>query len=171
MRRFLDGLYLTSGVVAALCMIGVLVAITTSIVVRQIGVHIGGLNAYAGYWMAAAGFLALAHTLTRGEHIRVSLLLSALPKKGRRRLDIFAMVVGCFIAANLCWFSFRLVYDSYIFNDVSTSDDATPLWIPQISMAVGTLIFFIAFIDITIQRIRGKDVLSSHDELELQQYE
>lgn len=171
MRRFLDSLYLVSGVLAAICMIGILVAITTSIVVRQIGVHIGGLNAYAGYWMAAAGFLALGYTLTRGEHIRVTLLLTALPEKGRRRLDIFALIVGCLIAANLCWFSFNLVYDSYIFNDRSTSDDATPLWIPQISMAVGTLIFLIAFIDITIQRIRGKEVFSSDEELELQQYE
>lgn len=170
MRRFLDGLYLTAGVLAALCMIGVLVAITTSIVVRQIGVHIGGLNAYAGYSMAGAGFLALAHTLTRGEHIRVTLLLSALPSKGRCWLDIFALIVGCLIAANLCWFSFSLVYDSYIFNDVSTSDDATPLWIPQISMAAGTLIFFIAFIDITIQRIQGKEIFGS-DDPEIQQYE
>jgi len=163
MRRFLDGLYAFAAFLAALSMIGVLVAVTTSIVVRQIGVHIGGLDAYAGYSMAACGFLALASTLMRGEHIRVTLLRSALPPKGRFRLDIFALLIGCAVAGNLCWFSFRLVYDSYIFNDISTSDDATPLWIPQISMAIGTLIFFIAFIDVTAQRLLGHDVLSAQD--------
>ncbi|MDH5330746.1 MAG: TRAP transporter small permease, partial [Aquincola sp.] len=32
-------------------------------------------------------------------------------------------------------------------NDISTGNDATPLWIPQLGMAVGTLILFIAFVD------------------------
>src|SRR3546814_18002683 len=105
--------------------------------------------------MAAAGFLALAHTFKSGEHIRVTLLLSALPAKGSLRLDIFALLVACLIAGNLCWFSGKLVLDSYAYNDISTSDDATPLWIPQIAMAVGTLIFFISFSPQTIHPFKG----------------
>src|SRR3546814_175785 len=133
MRRFLDKLYLVSGGLAAVFTVGVLVAVSMSIITRQLGVHIGGLDAYAGYSMAAAGFLALAHTFKSGEHIRVTLILSSLPAKGRMRLDLCALVIACIIAANLCWFSFKLVLDSYAYNDISTSDDATPLWIPQIS--------------------------------------
>ncbi|MDS1141456.1 TRAP transporter small permease [Pusillimonas sp. SM2304] len=155
MRRFLDKLYLVSGGLAAIFTVGVLVAVTLSIATRQLGVHIGGLDAYAGYSMAAAGFLALAHTFKSGEHIRVTLVLSALPSKGRMRLDIFALLVACLIVGNLCWFSFKLVLDSYAYNDISTSDDATPLWIPQIAMAVGSLIFFIAVVDETIRRVKG----------------
>jgi len=155
MRKFLDSLYTLSGGLAAVFMIGVLVAITLSIATRQLGTHIGGLDAYAGYSMAAAGFLALAHTFKRGEHIRVTLLLAALPAKGRLRLDIFALVVACAIAANLAWFSIKLVMDSYAYQDISTGDDATPLWIPQISMALGTVIFLIAVVDETIRRMKG----------------
>lgn len=155
MRRFLDKLYLVSGGVAAIFMIGVLVAVVMSIATRQVGVHIGGLDAYAGYSMAAAGFLAMAHTFKSGEHIRVTLLLSALPAKGRLRLDLLALLIGCAITANLCWFSGKLVLDSLSYNDISTGDDATPLWIPQIAMAVGNLIFFIAVLDETIRRMRG----------------
>lgn len=155
MRRFLDTLYLVSGGLAALFMIGVLVAVVMSIVTRQIGVYIPGLDAYAGYSMAAAGFLALAHTFRRGEHIRVSLVLAALPPVGRHRLDIFALLIACLAAGNLCWYSFSLVIDSHAFNDISVGNDATPLWIPQTSMALGTLIFFIAVLDETIARLRG----------------
>src|SRR3546814_14336635 len=111
MRRFLDKLYLVSGGLAAVFTVGVLVAVVMSIVTRQLGVHIGGLDAYAGYSMAAAGFLALAHTFKSGEHIRVTLILSSLPAKGRMRLDLCALVIACIIAANLCWFSFKLVLD------------------------------------------------------------
>lgn len=155
MRRFLDNLYQVSGALAAIFMIGVLVAVVMAVATRQLGVHIGGLDAYAGYSMAAAGFLALAHTFKSGEHIRVTLVLSALPSKGRMRLDIVALLIACAITANLCWFSGKLVLDSFSYNDISTSDDATPLWIPQIAMAVGTLIFFIAVLDETIRRMRG----------------
>ena len=155
MRRFLDGLYTLSGGLAAIFMVGVLVAITLSIVTRQLGTHIAGLDAYAGYSMAAAGFLALAHTFKRGEHIRVTLLLAALPAKGRVRLDIFALLIACAIAANLAWFSAKLVLDSYAYQDISTGDDATPLWIPQITMALGTLVFLISVIDETVRRMRG----------------
>ncbi len=155
MRRFLDKLYQVSGALAAVFMVGVLVAVVMSITTRQLGVHVGGLDAYAGYSMAAAGFLALAHTFKSGEHIRVTLLLSALSKKGRMRLDILALLVACLITANLCWFSGKLVLDSFSYNDISTGDDATPLWIPQVAMAIGTLIFFIAVLDETVRRIRG----------------
>ncbi|MFT0548282.1 TRAP transporter small permease [Allopusillimonas ginsengisoli] len=168
MRRFLDRLYLVSGGLAAVFMVALLVAILMLIVTRQIGVHIGGLDAYAGYFMAAAGFLALAHTFSRGEHIRVTLLLSALPAKGSVRLDIFALIVACAIAGNLAWFSCKLVLDSYAYNDISTGDDATPLWIPQIAMAIGTIIFFIAILDETIRRCKGIPPASENDE---QRYE
>lgn len=155
MRRFLDHLYRVSGGIAAIFTVGVLVAVVLSIASRQLGFHIRGLDAYAGYSMATAGFLALAHTFKQGEHIRVSLLLSSLPPAISRKLDIFALSVACVIAAKLCWFSFSLVIDSHTYNDISTSEDATPLWIPQISMAVGTLVFFIAVLDETLRRLKG----------------
>jgi len=156
MRRLLDSIYTAAGVLAAVFMVGVLVCITLAILVRQLSMHVPGLDSYAGYCMAAAGFLALAHTLKRGEHIRVTLLLASLPARGRIRLDAFALIIGTLIAANLAWFSCKLVLDSHTFNDISTGEDATALWIPQLSMAVGTVIFFIAMLDETISRLRGQ---------------
>lgn len=155
MRRALNALYTAAGVLAAVFMVGVLVCIGLSIATRQMAVHIPGLDAYAGYCMAAAGFLALAHTFKKGEHIRVTLLLASLPAKGRMRLDTFALAAGTVIAANLAWFSCKLVIDSHTYNDISTGEDATALWIPQLSMAVGTVIFFIAMLDETLRRLRG----------------
>ena len=47
----------------------------------------------------------------------------------------------------LAYYSIRLAWQSHLFHDVSTANDATPLWIPQLGMAIGTLILLIAFID------------------------
>src|SRR3954467_9308894 len=78
LRRVLDFIYDAAAWLAALSMIGVLAMVLASIVTRQVGVNFPGTDAYAGYSMAAAGFLALAHTLKHNEHIRVTLLMQYL---------------------------------------------------------------------------------------------
>jgi TRAP-type C4-dicarboxylate transport system permease small subunit len=162
-------MYSAAEFLAAVCMVGVLLAVLTSILSRQLEFHVSGLDAYAGYFMASAGFLALASTLRHGEHIRVTLILNALAPAGKRRLDIAALAVGVAIAVSLAVFSTKLVIDSYTFNDISTSNDATPLWIPQLGMAVGTILLLIAFIDLFVGRIRGEE--SGMDAEEQQRHE
>jgi TRAP-type C4-dicarboxylate transport system permease small subunit len=169
MRKLLNGMYSAAEFLAAVCMVGVLLAVLTSILSRQLEFHVSGLDAYAGYFMASAGFLALASTLRHGEHIRVTLILNALAPAGKRRLDIAALAVGVAIALSLAVFSTKLVIDSYTFNDISTSNDATPLWIPQLGMAVGTILLLIAFIDLFVGRIRGEE--SGMDAEEQQRHE
>ncbi|MEO7725639.1 MAG: hypothetical protein ABIS45_00110, partial [Burkholderiales bacterium] len=44
---------------------------------------------------------------------------------------------------------------SYTFNDISQGSDATPLWIPQISMALGTIVLWVAFVDALVGLIRS----------------
>jgi TRAP-type C4-dicarboxylate transport system permease small subunit len=155
-RRALDLLYDGAAWLAALFMIGLLAMVLLSIVGRQLHFHVPGTDAYAGYLMAGAGFLALAHTLKRGEHIRVTLLLGALRGGVRRALEVWALAAAAGLAALLAFYSGRLVWQSRLFNDISTGNDATPLWIPQIGMAVGTTILVIALIDELLLELRGR---------------
>ena len=155
-RRLLDGLYLGAAWLAALCMIGLLVMVLLSVLGRQMHFNVPGTDAYAGYFMAAAGFLALAHTLKCGEHIRVTLLLSSLKGGARRGMEIWALFAASALAVISAYYSGRLAWQSHTFNDVSTSNDATPLWIPQLSMAIGTTVLAIAFIDELVQELRGQ---------------
>ena len=164
MRRLLDALYDGAAWLAALCMIGLLAMVLLSIVSRLVHVHVPGTDAYAGYLMAGAGFLALAHTLKRGEHIRVTLVLSALRGSARRALEIWALAAASALAVLTACYAGRLAWQSHSFNDISTGNDATPLWIPQLSFAVGTAILAIAFIDELVLEIQGRRVQpASHD--------
>jgi TRAP-type C4-dicarboxylate transport system permease small subunit len=156
MRRALDGLYNSAAALAALCMVGLLFMVMLSVVSRQVGFNVRGTDAYAGYLMAGAGFLALAHTLKRGEHIRVTLILNALQGSMRKALEIWSLGFASVLSAVMAFYSCRLVWDSLQFNDVSTGVDATPLWIPQLVMALGTVVFAIAFVDDFILELRGK---------------
>jgi TRAP-type C4-dicarboxylate transport system permease small subunit len=164
MRRFLDFLYDASAWLAALAMIGVLLMVLLSIVSRQVGFHVPGTDAYAGYSMAAAGFLALAHTLKRNEHIRVTLLLGRLHGKARRGLEIWALSAGVLLAGLFAVYSVRLAWNSHAFNDISTGNDATPLWIPQLTMAVGTVVLLVAFVDEWVQELRGRRHVAASEE-------
>ena len=159
-RKALDWLYDGAAVLAALFMLFLLAAVLSSILGREFHFMIPGTDAYAGYFMAASAFLALAHTLRRGEHIRVSLVLSLLPQPWRQRMEIWAGVMSVILGALLAIFSVRLVMQSLSYNGISTSNDATPLWIPQLSMAIGTVIFFIALLHDLADTISGKKLAS-----------
>jgi TRAP-type C4-dicarboxylate transport system permease small subunit len=164
MRKALDTLYAASIWIAAIFMILLLVMVLLSILGRQFGFHVRGTDAYAGYMMAGAGFFALAHTLKRGEHIRVTLLLQALKPTLRRKLEVFALSAAVLLSGLLAWFSVSLAIQSYTIHDISTGNDATPLWIPQIAMALGTTILLIAFVDELISELRGTRKSASTDE-------
>lgn len=161
MRKLLDALYLGSAWLAALFMIGVLVMVLLSILGRQFQFYVPGTDAYAGYAMAGAGFLAMAHTLKSGEHIRVTLLIGKLNGASRQALELWSLSVAVLLSGLLSVYAWRLVWQSHIYHDVSTSADATPLWIPQICMGIGTTVLLIAFIDEWVLEIRGRRPRSS----------
>ena len=164
MRRLLDGIYDGAAWLAALFMIGLLLMVLLSIVSRLAHFHVPGTDAYAGYLMAGAGFLALAHTLKRGEHIRVTLLIGRLSGAARRGLELWALFAASLLALLSAFYSARLAWQSYSFHDISTSNDATPLWIPQLSMVLGTFVLAIAFIDELVLEARGQRVAIESDE-------
>ncbi|MCV0438061.1 MAG: TRAP transporter small permease [Hydrogenophaga sp.] len=147
MRKSLDALYLGAAWLAALFMIGVLIMVLLSIFGRLLQFYVPGTDAYAGYAMAGAGFLALAHTLKSGEHIRVTLIIGKLTGGARRGLELWSLSVAVLLAGLLAVYAWRLAWQSHTYHDISTAADATPLWIPQILMGVGTTVLLIAFID------------------------
>lgn len=164
-RRALDALFDGAAALAALCMVALLVMVMLGIVGRLLHFHVPGTDAYAGYLMAGAGFLALAHTLKCGEHIRVTLLLGALKGRAKHALELWALTGASALAALLAYYSVRLAWQSHSFNDISTGNDATPLWLPQIAMAAGTLILLLALLDELVLEWRGLRVAPVSDEM------
>jgi TRAP-type C4-dicarboxylate transport system permease small subunit len=157
-RPFLDRLYLTSGIAASFFLILILLLITAQMVARWSGAIITGAPDYTGYAMAAASFLAMPYALNRGAHIRVSLLLNALGRY-RRMGEIWCFSIASYLAVYFAYYAIKSTRESYVFNDISQGQDATPLWIPQVAMCVGLVILAIAFIDHLISLL----VLGDHN--------
>jgi len=164
MRRALDTLYDAAGYLAALFLAGTLAMVLTGIAGRLLNFHVPGTDSYAGYCIAASGFLALAHTFKRGEHIRVSLILEHVGAPARRTLERLSLAIATLLAALFAYYSTRLAFQSWQFNDVSTGNDATPLWIPQLTMAAGTLVLLIALADELVLELQGRRAPKQADE-------
>lgn len=153
-RKSLDFMYLASGVLAAICLVIILLLIVVQMLARWTGEVFPGAPDYAGYAMAAASFFAFANALNHGSHIRVSIVLNAVGPSMRRWIEIWCFGMGTLIAWYLAYYTWRLIGFALEFNDVSQGQDATPLWIPQLSMLIGSIILAIALTDNLISLIR-----------------
>ncbi|MCK0169036.1 TRAP transporter small permease [Jannaschia sp. S6380] len=147
LRRVLDLLYLAAGVLAALCLVAILLLIVAQMVARWTGEIFPGAANYAGYAMAAASFFAFANALNRGAHIRVSLVLNSVPAGIRRLMEIWCFAVATAVAWYFTYYAYWFTYWSWKFGEVSQAQDATPIWIPQSVMVLGGGILAIALTD------------------------
>ena len=146
-KTLLDRFYTGLAALAGLCLVMVLLIQLAAIVGRFAHFTIEGHDAYAGYFLAAASFLAMAYALRSGDHIRVTLLISRLVGRRRYWAELLDLILASVISLALAGFSLRLAWGSWRFEDVSQNVDATPLWIPQIAMALGTCALALAFVE------------------------
>lgn len=146
LRRLLDTVYLAGGVIAAFFLIAILTLIVLQMLARWTGNVFPGATDYAGYCMAGASFFAFAYALNHGAHIRVSLFLTAL---GRHRWwgEVWCFGIGAVTSTYFAWYAVKGTRISYRFKELSQGLDATPMWIPQLSMAIGTIVLAVCFWD------------------------
>jgi len=146
LRRILDIIYGISGAIASLFLIAILLIIVAQMVARWTGGVLPGATDYAGYCMAAASFFALAYALNHGAHIRVSLMLNSLGRH-RRKGEIWAYFAAAVTATVFARFAVKTNFLSEKLNDISQGQDATPIWIPQLAMSIGTVLLAVALWD------------------------
>jgi TRAP-type C4-dicarboxylate transport system permease small subunit len=155
MRSFLDGLYRVSGWLAGLFLVAIFVLMMALSIGRQVGFNIPSGDDFVSWCMAAMAFLGLAHTFRSGEMIRVGLLIDRLTGAARRRVELVALVLGCFFVGFFAWHAVRMTWDSWRFDDMSQGVVAVPLWFPQLGYSGGLVILLIAFFDELVHVLRG----------------
>jgi TRAP-type C4-dicarboxylate transport system permease small subunit len=155
LRRFLDRLYLAAGALAALMVLAVMLLMVGQSVLREFGVRTGAVNDVVSWCCAAAAFLAMAHAFKHGDFVRVTLLLEKLGAANRRRLEIVTLALGSVATGYLAWSANRFTWESWEFNDMAQGLLAIPLWIPQASFALGSILLWVALLDELVLVLRG----------------
>ncbi len=155
MRRFLDGLYAASGAFAALCLAGICALMLAQAVGREFGVLIRGADDITSWLCAASAFFALGHTFRHGELVRVGLLIDRLQGGRRRAAELVALGVTALFVAYMAWAVCKFVYESWKFNEIAQGLIKLPIWIPQLTFALGVVIFLVAVLDELVVVLAG----------------
>ncbi len=152
----LNRLYKFSGYLAAFFLILVAIFILTGISSRIFGFYIRGLAEYSGYCMASASFFALAYTFVEGGHIRITLFLEKLSGSKKKFIEIWCLSIAGFFSGFLAFYFLKMLIISYKFQERSEGADEILIWIPQTSVAIGSIIFFISVFHQLILTIKKK---------------
>lgn len=156
MRRFLDRLYLASGALGAIFVLLIFLLMIGQTVLRQFGVATGAVNDMVSWSCAAASFFAMAHAFKHGDFVRVTLLLEHVPPRARHALEAACLAVGALCCAYLAWWAVRFTYESWAFKEMAQGLLPIPIWIPQASFALGSMLLLVAVVDELVRVLRGR---------------
>lgn len=156
--RWLDRLAAVCGGFAALflCLIGVIIA--AQIGSRLMGMQIPAADDFAAWSMAASVFLGLPYAMLHGDHIRVVLLLQALPEHWHKPYELVATTIAACLTAWATWYVAVFAYESYMFNEVAQGMVRMPLWIPQVTMPIGMGLFTLMLIRRLVRCVRNEEL-------------
>ena len=155
MRRWLDRIFLTAGAVGAGFIVLICVLMIAQSVMREFGLRTGAINDVVAWCCAAAAFFSMAHAFKHGDFVRVTLLLESVPPATRRVLEVVSLLVGTVAVSYLAWWACLFTYESWEFNDIAQGLLPIPMWIPQLSFAVGSLLLWLAVVDELVLVMRG----------------
>ena len=155
LRRILNALYLGGALAGAASIVAIGLLIVSQVTGRELGILVKGADDLTAWSVAAAGFLPLAYTYRQNRHIRVNFVVEQLTGWRRRLLEMLILVVSLFLAGYMTYSAFDMIRDSFRFEELSQNLIVIPIWIPQSSIAVGSLLFAIAIMDDLVVSLLG----------------
>lgn len=150
MQRLSDGYgRLLDGMLAIACvlLLGMTFLIGADVLLRNIGA--GGVppsNELSEYGIYLITILAAPALLRRGQHIRVDIVLRALPPRVAWCFEWIGDVVGVVCSVYFVWYGIRVTYASYAAGSVSIKTLVLPEWWIFVPMPVCFLMVAIEFI-------------------------
>jgi len=174
MSRLLQKIYDLCGMIAGGLILCICLLISAQICLNAFGRFVPGvlpstIPSYAdfsGFMLAGATFLAMAHTLRAGGHIRVNLVVSRLPQTAQFIAEFFVLIAAVGLIGYATYFMGALVVESVHYGDVSNGIIPVPLWIPQSVAAFGIALLLVAVVHTFFELVAARaPVLSSPGEV------
>ncbi|MEM6974038.1 MAG: TRAP transporter small permease [Pseudomonadota bacterium] len=132
-ERIIDVLRRLNLGVAILVGVGLLACaafVLTDIVLRQVGNSFGGTDEISGYVMAIATSWGMAFTLLELGHVRIDLLRTRLPGKGRAITDLASMLILTAVVTLIAWQCWPVLANSLKNGSTANTPLETPLaWV------------------------------------------
>lgn len=155
LRRALDRCYALAGDAGAACIALICVLMVAQTLGRQFGYPTGAINDVVAWLCAAAAFLSMAHAFRHGDFVRVTLVLEKMSPRPRRWLELACLAIAAVAVGYLAFWACRFTHESWQFNELAQGLWAVPIWIPQLSFALGALLLLLAVLDELLIVVRG----------------
>ena len=141
---------------ASLILISLVVLILVEIFIRStFDMSTMIADEYSGYLYLASIFLGLAYTFNEKAHIRINIISSRLNKKSNRIIDIVAGTITLFVLIFVLYRTVIFTYDSFELEMLSEAVSETPLYLTQLVMPIGILLFISSVLVFIIKGIKN----------------
>lgn len=116
--------------------------------------------------LAVLVILGLGLTQLERGHLRVSLIGDRLSQRWRDMLDLVTCyLVGTVVSAFFCWRSFVLVQKTIDIGTVKGGIILLPIWPTAVGVLIGSLIFVVCLLSLTINMIKKLRLYKSSNEV------
>ena len=146
LRRINSGVALLAGLSLLACVALILI----EIVVRQMGMPLGGTDEISGYVMAITTSWGVAYALTEKAHERIDLLRAKCVPAGRALLDCVAILALAGTAIVVAWRGWSVLSITLATGAKANTALETPLWIPQLLWWSGWVWFAVSAVLIAV---------------------
>lgn len=127
LRRTNERLAIAAGL---LLLVSVLVTLF-DIIVRPLGLSIGGTDELSGYAMAIATSWGISYALTSRSHVRIDLARARCTSRVQALFDMVAILSLAGVAAIIAYRVWPVLAKTIKNNATANTTLETPLWIPQ----------------------------------------
>ncbi len=100
---------------------------------------------YAGYLYLVLVFMGLAYSMRADAHVKVELITRLLPRPVRAALEVIYPLVAIGVAILYLYYAWGLFAESLHEGARARTMVMTPLWIPQMFLWIGLIMFILAF--------------------------
>jgi len=100
---------------------------------------------YSAYFFCAM-FLGLGYTLVEGRHVRISIIISRLRPAALRILNAACLFIGTVLMGYATYYLGVLTWKNFQTHAIALTPRATPLFIPQAVVFLGTLLLTITLL-------------------------
>jgi TRAP-type C4-dicarboxylate transport system permease small subunit len=122
--------------------------------------------------MAYIVFLAMGYTLSRGQHIRITVLFEYLPRHWKKYFDLLADVIGTGFCAVVTYYAWAFFAHSYSVREEMLAVVRLPWYVGKFAMPLGFLFFTLRYalrsaealvelfsgrVEATARELRGSD--------------
>lgn len=139
--RVMNSVYQIFGILSGVLIVLITLAVAISIFSRMLGIYVPGIVEISGYMLAGSGALGLSYTFQKNGHIRALMFVEKLKGKSRYALELWALLFATGMMSYLAFYLGKMTYISWLFEEISDGSDEVHIWIPQLIMSIGFILF------------------------------